>query len=48
MSFVDGFFWFFEGLWIFIVLGDSGCKIVFVLDIDYVGWFGVSVIKLGF
>jgi len=48
MSLVDGPFRSLEGLWSFVALGDSGCKIEFALDIDYAGWLGASAVKLGF
>jgi Oligoketide cyclase/lipid transport protein len=48
MSLVDGPFRSLDGLWEFIALGDSGCKVAFALDLDYGGWIGGSALKLGF
>jgi len=48
MSLVDGPFRTLEGVWDFIALGDSGCKIAFALDFDYAGKLGGTALKLGF
>jgi len=48
VSLVDGPFRSLEGVWEFVPLGDSGCKIVFALDFDYAGRLGGMALKLGF
>lgn len=48
MSLVDGPFRALEGVWDFIALGESGCKIHFALDFDYAGRLGGTALKLGF
>ncbi|TBR39279.1 MULTISPECIES: type II toxin-antitoxin system RatA family toxin [Dyella] len=48
MSLVDGPFKSLDGVWEFIALGDSGCKITFALDFEYAGKLGGTALKLGF
>jgi ribosome-associated toxin RatA of RatAB toxin-antitoxin module len=48
MSLVDGPFRSLEGVWDFVALGDSGCKISFALDFDYAGKLGGTALRLGF
>lgn len=47
MRLVEGPFRSLNGLWEFVALGETGCKIAFALDFEYVG-LGASAIKLGF
>lgn len=48
MSLVDGPFRSLEGVWDFIALGETGCKVAFALDFDYAGRLGGGALKLGF
>lgn len=48
MHLVEGPFRSLEGVWDFVALGDSGCKVAFALDFDYAGRFGGGALKLGF
>ena len=48
MDLVDGPFRSLEGVWDFVALGDTGCKIAFALDFDYAGRLGSGALKLGF
>ena len=48
MSLVDGPFRSLDGVWDFIALGESGCKINFALDFDYASKLGGAALKLGF
>lgn len=47
MHFVEGPFRSLDGVFEFIALGDTGCKVSLALDFDYAG-IGGSVLKLGF
>lgn len=48
MHLVEGPFRSLEGVWDFVALGDSGCKVAFALDFDYAGRIGAGALKLGF
>ena len=48
MHLVEGPFRSLEGVWDFLALGDSGCKVAFALDFDYSGRIGGGALKLGF
>ncbi|MDW2981658.1 MAG: type II toxin-antitoxin system RatA family toxin [Rhodanobacter sp.] len=48
MDLVDGPFRSLEGVWNFIALGETGCKVAFELDFDYAGRLGGGALKLGF
>ena len=48
LSLVDGPFRTLEGVWNFLALGDSGCKITLALDFDYASRLGGAALKLGF
>ena len=47
MALVEGPLRALDGVWDFIALGNSGCKVAFALDFDYAG-FGGAALKLGF
>jgi ribosome-associated toxin RatA of RatAB toxin-antitoxin module len=47
MTLVEGPLRALDGVWDFIALGDSGCKVAFALDFDYAG-IGGAALKLGF
>lgn len=48
LSLVDGPFRSLEGVWNFLALGDSGCKVTLALDFDYASRLGGAALKLGF
>ncbi len=48
LSLVDGPFRSLEGVWNFLALGDSGCKVTLALDFDYANRLGGAALKLGF
>lgn len=48
LSLVDGPFRSLEGVWNFLALGDSGCKVSLALDFDYASRLGGAALKLGF
>lgn len=48
LSLVDGPFRTLEGVWNFLALGDSGCKVTLALDFDYANRLGGAALKLGF
>ena len=48
LSLVDGPFRSLEGVWNFLALGDSGCKVSLALDFDYANRLGGAALKLGF